>query len=266
MKMINATNKTFSSFTMYKEPDTEIIRTETAYTGIRICLVTAGDAVWQINGQCHTVGKGDVILFNDFQKRRITKYGRNGFTVYVIQLDRRAFADISDYLLFCSCIKSGNGVLRRSGLSEILNEIYKEDKGKKIRMYDIISAKLTEFFVKTERLLCTDGKRICIDEKRFEILDYIDSHIDENIMLKDAARFAGFTESAFSKKFARENGVTFKKYVMSGKIKKAVSLLKNTNLKVIDIAYECGFDSISGFYDTFKKVTGTTPGKISEII
>ena len=60
--------------------------------------------------------------------------------------------------------------------------------------------------------------------------------------------------------------MSFKKYVMSKKIERAVYLLKTTDSKVIDIAFACGFNSISGFYDTFKKVTGTTPSKISEII
>lgn len=264
--MINATNRTFSSFTMYKGPDAKIIRTETAYTGIRICLVTEGDAVWHINGQCYTVEKGDIILFNDFQKRRIAKYGRNGFTVYVIQLDRSAFVDISDYLFFGHCIKSVNGVLKCAPLSYILEEISEEDKDDRIRKYEMMSAKLTEFFIGAERHLYDNGINICIDTKIAETLDYIDSNITDNISLTAAAHFAGFSESAFSKRFAKATGATFKKYVMSRKTERAVHLLKTTDYKVIDIAYACGFDSISGFYDTFKKVTGTTPGKISEII
>ena len=47
---------------------------------------------------------------------------------------------------------------------------------------------------------------------------------------------------------------------------KALEMLKTTDLKVVDVAYECGFNSISGFYDTFKKITGTTPDKISSVI
>ena len=46
---------------------------------------------------------------------------------------------------------------------------------------------------------------------------------------------------------------------MEKKTKHAIKLMNTTNLKVIDIALESGFDSISGFYDAFKKITGTTP-------
>lgn len=264
--MIDVNSKTFSSFTMYKEPNTKIIDTETAYAGLRVCLVLQGGAVWKINQQCYSVGEGDIVLFNDFQKRCIVRYGDSGFTVHVMQLDRRAFVDPSDYLFFCSCIKDINGVLKGTALSQILKEVYNEDLDTKAHKYELMSAKLTEFFIKAKRLLSNSGINVRVDEKMIEILDYIDSRVTENITLKEVAQLAGFTESAFSKRFSGINGVSFKKYVMSKKIERAVYLLKTTDSKVIDIAFACGFNSISGFYDTFKKVTGTTPSKISEII
>lgn len=53
---------------------------------------------------------------------------------------------------------------------------------------------------------------------------------------------------------------------MTKKTAYAIYLLENTDKCVTDIAYECGFSSISGFYDTFKKVTGRTPNRISSMI
>ena len=35
----------------------------------------------------------------------------------------------------------------------------------------------------------------------------------------------------------------------------------STDLKVIDIAYECGYSSEKSFHRAFQQVTGTTPGK-----
>ena len=73
------------------------------------------------------------------------------------------------------------------------------------------------------------------------------------------------TESSFSRRFSAVNGISFKQYVIEKKIQRAIFLLQTTNRKVIDIASECGFDSISGFYDSFKRITGTTPNKFTEI-
>ena len=41
----------------------------------------------------------------------------------------------------------------------------------------------------------------------------------------------------------------------------AKQLLKNTNFKVIDIAYECGYTCEKSFHRAFLQVTGVTPGK-----
>ena len=59
------------------------------------------------------------------------------------------------------------------------------------------------------------------------------------------------------------NGISYKQYVISKKIDRAIFLLKTTNMKIVDIALDCGFDSVSGFYDAFKRKTGTTPNEFT---
>ena len=43
-------------------------------------------------------------------------------------------------------------------------------------------------------------------------------------------------------------------------MKRAKHLLKNTDLKVLDIARECGYEDQSYFSQVFKKYTGSTAG------
>ena len=145
---------------------------------------------------------------------------------------------------------------------EIYNESITDNEGK----YDLLSAKMTEFFIKAQRLLSLTDKGSEEGGKMAEILDIIDQKVYDGISLNDAARIAGFSESTFSRRFLKCFGISFKRYIMIKKIEKAVYLLKTTDLKVIDIAYDSGFSSISGFYDTFKKITGTTPNKILSVI
>jgi two-component system response regulator YesN len=94
-----------------------------------------------------------------------------------------------------------------------------------------------------------------------EIMDDIDANIADGISLRGAAEKAGLTESTLSRQFSEINGISFKQYVVEKKIQRAIFLLQTTNRKMIDIALDSGFDSISGFYSAFRKKTGTTPNK-----
>ncbi len=267
ISMMNANKNTFSAMTVKKKSSDVLASEAVAYTDMRICIMLRGSAVWQINERLHPVQAGDIILLNSRQKRRFASMGADGFVLGAFTLDRHAFANANHFSFFLTCIKEVNGVLRDEALAQILTEIHTEAMQGTPVNYELISAKLTEFFIKAERKHGFDeNAAVKIDKNMMKVLDYIDAHITEKISLAETATLAGFTESAFSRRFAKLNGVSFKKYVMSKKIEHAIYLLETTDQKVIDVAFECGFDSISGFYDTFRKITGTTPSKFTYII
>lgn len=267
MDMMDANRNTCSFFTLHKKPDSYIPVKAMSHTCSRICLVLDGSATWQINKKFHSVQAGDMLFFSEREKRRIVGYGDQGVSLFVIQLGRRAFMNPEHYAFFQSCILKRNGVFSNLTLSMILREIHVETSEEHHCSYDLVSAKLTEFFVKAQRFFMFEAQEeSCFEEGILETLEYIDARITDGITLKEAAQHAALSESSFSRRFAKMNGIPFKKYVMLKRIEHAIFLLKTTDQKVVEIAYACGFDSISGFYSTFKSVTGTTPSKISYII
>ena len=90
-------------------------------------------------------------------------------------------------------------------------------------------------------------------------MQYVKSHVYENISRADAAGMVFLNEEYFSKLFKAETGMTFKDYVLIEKMKMAGTLLKNTNFSVGVIASKVGFDNFSHFSRTFQKVTDYTP-------
>lgn len=238
-----------------------------AYNDLRICYVEKGDALWQIDDRKYKVSEGDIIFLSNRQKRYFLNFNENGFKIQVIMLKRQAFSNTAHLSFFLNCIKEKKSIIRDIELLEILKSAVKEFTQKKLNYYELISAKFTEFFILAERKLCFNSAALInMDKNMIKILDYIDSNITGNISLAKISKWANLTESSFSRRFSKCNGVSFKRYVMARKVEHAVFLLDTTDMKVIDIAFECGFSSISGFYDAFKKITGTTPNKISTII
>ncbi len=251
---------------MVKTGKDRLLKSEMTFPGLRLCYIMQGEAGWRINGVDHRVKVGDVVAFDEAQRRFFTDYGKTELKVFVMQLDRRILADRRYFNIFSKLIKATGCVIKDQALSGIVKEMCDEaingDKGK----YDLLSAKMTEFLIKAQRhfLLTDNGTEE--DNKMEEVLDIIDSKACDGISLAEVARITGFSTCTFSRKFTKHFGISFKRYLMIKKVEKAVNLLKTTELKVVDVAYECGFNSISGFYDTFKKITGTTPDKILSVI
>ena len=88
---------------------------------------------------------------------------------------------------------------------------------------------------------------------------YMDQHCAQKLTLSEIAEQAGFSPEYFSRIFSRETGVTFVTYLNNMRMKKAVSLLETTNLKVYEIAEKVGFSSLSYFSTAFKKKFGQNP-------
>ena len=91
---------------------------------------------------------------------------------------------------------------------------------------------------------------------------YLAEHFtDSNLMLGDAARAVGMSESRFSTVFAQETGKTFTEYLTHLRLARARELLAGTDKKSAQIALEVGYNDAHYFSYLFKKNLGLTPGE-----
>jgi len=259
--MFDFHKKNFSVYTLQKESTSITASKNTYYADFRICLALEGSAVWEIEDKTYLIEPNDVILLNIGQKRQFTSFGKEGFKLCVFSLERNSFT-LPFHLSFFLTKAKEKHILKNCSFAPLLKEIYSFWNIDYPLKYEFASAKITEFFIKAEKdtnFNFVENSKY--DEQMSALLDYIDDHITEGITLSTVARKAGINESTFSRRFKKINGISFKQYVVAKKLDIAIRLLKSTNKKVIDIAFESGFDSVSGFYDAFKKLTGTTPNK-----
>lgn len=98
------------------------------------------------------------------------------------------------------------------------------------------------------------------------VMDYIDSHLDQTLELKTIADVANFSPFHFHRIFTFMTGETPIDYIQRLRVEKAAWRLRETNpISVTEIAYSCGFGSISLFSRTFKKYFGVPPTEFSKI-
>ncbi len=79
-----------------------------------------------------------------------------------------------------------------------------------------------------------------------------------------AKRF-NVTPSYFSRLFHEETDVSFKKYLTSLRLEYARQLLEENVLPIIDVGYECGFNTPSQFYRAFRAESGSTPSEYRKL-
>lgn len=88
---------------------------------------------------------------------------------------------------------------------------------------------------------------------------YIQEHQAEDLSLGQVARAVNTSTFYFCKMFKKITGINFTDYVSRVRIEKAKNLLLNPNLRISEIAYEVGFQSLTHFNRVFKKILGQSP-------
>ena len=88
---------------------------------------------------------------------------------------------------------------------------------------------------------------------------YIRDHSDDELSLATVAHVVNMSATYFSEKFKEMTGINFVEYVARTHVEKARNLLLNPNRRVSEVAFEVGFQSLSQFNRTFKKVVGEAP-------
>ena len=119
-----------------------------------------------------------------------------------------------------------------------------------------LHAVFEEYFRNTET--STEHKHIHVIAS---ILFYMHDHSTENISLETIGKALGYSPKYVSKCFGYIKGLNFYRLLNSFRADHAKKLLKNTNLRIIDIAVECGYSSERSFQRAFHQIVGKKPSE-----
>jgi len=89
--------------------------------------------------------------------------------------------------------------------------------------------------------------------------EFINEHQTEDLTLSQVAKAVNTSTFYFCKMFKKATGINFTDYLSRVRIEKSKNLLLNPNLRISEIAFEVGFQSLTHFNRVFKKVLGQSP-------
>ncbi|XXX77384.1 AraC family transcriptional regulator [Sorangium sp. So ce134] len=96
--------------------------------------------------------------------------------------------------------------------------------------------------------------------QRAQIEKFVDSELSSNFGLVDLAGLVGYSPDHFSRLFKHAFRQTPYQYVLSRRVEKAMTMLRDERLSIAEIALACGFSNQGHLTTAFKRRTGTTPG------
>jgi AraC-like DNA-binding protein len=89
----------------------------------------------------------------------------------------------------------------------------------------------------------------------------IQHNLYANLSVDELAKLSHLSLSSFKRKFKEVFNASPKKYIAQKKIEKAATLLRTDSLRVSDIAYDVGFDSLATFNRNFTAIYGKSPSE-----
>lgn len=156
-------------------------------------------------------------------------------------------------ILYNMCIKDENSIDK---IFEKRNDfIFEIDKKFNFESLHQLGIEIIIFYT----CLNKDNFSITGHEAVNQALNYIHNNLDRDLTLDEVSREVHISKSHLCNLFPIHLKSSFSFYVNKAKIEYGKTLLKESNKALIDIAFECGFNSQSYFCSTFKKLEGMTP-------
>ena len=228
---------------------------------LEIEIIVDGHGTTMLNGAKMEISPGTAYILRPNDYHSITPNGK--ISLYNIRitehiLDRETLNSLALYNGGIIVNLKDNDLFVCNALSELMFNEYKKEVPSKKFMVNLLENLLIVFM---NNLNLTNISNSVIPDAISDAIAYLNIHYTQNPSLKEVAEVAHYNSNYFSAKFRETTGVSFSEYLCALKLKYAKKLLRETDLKINDVAFKSGFNSLSNFLKVFKSQNGISPLK-----
>lgn len=241
---------------------------------IEIKYFYEGVSTLMIDKNVIVANPGDVTIVNPFELHANVNIGQTQGKYISVILSIDFLKELNPNgldlrrALILKGVKFHNHVRNDERLQTIIKRAYDEITEEKENYRLVVYGLMTEFFALLLRDYVNTEKPTYKTEtytKRAEIISPALSKIfkdyNEKITVEELAKLCSVSKYYFCRLFKEETGLSVIQYIISYRISIAETMLKSTDISVENVAYSCGFDDVSYFYRTYKKLKGVSPMK-----
>lgn len=155
-----------------------------------------------------------------------------------------------------------------SRLESILRVVAEETGLRRSDYLDMVQFQLFEILLLLRRegaLSSTEVNAWESKEKTWsidDVMQFIRNNYDSTFSLDELASRCQLNSSYFSRVFREKAGIPLFEYINRLRIERAVQLLRNSSLSILEIAMTVGYNNVSFFNRYFRKLKGCSPGEM----
>lgn len=234
-------------------PPTFTIRREKAHVFNLLHCVTSGKGTVTVRGETYHVAKGDLFLLPAYEAHTYQTDPNDPFGVTWVEFAGSNSAQICEHILDVK-----GPIQHEPVFSEVLDLCHQL-----FRCIHIRDLQSSQLLYQILIALC-DSHTVISDlqlQKKQEILDYIDDHLDQGLTMPQVAQHFGYHPNYFSSLFSRITGEPFSHYLIYRRVIRACQMLTTTDMPIQTIASSLGFFDVSHFYRHFTQICGMAPAR-----
>lgn len=235
-----------------------------AHEHFQICYLMRGACLHHVDQQVYLMTKGDLLAIPPFVPHRFEPYQEE--RVEMVQIDFMSMVVDQDDMLREAPLfpKLHIASVNQASVEQLIANMKYENETKESGYQLLIKADLIRLLVTLFREGSKKGQTeyAAVEQSRslfYEAVRYIDTNYASQFSLEEVAQLAAMSPTYFSYLFKVLMGQTFVQYVNEIRIRKALDLLRLTDISVMSVCFETGFNNVSHFTRTFKKATGISP-------
>lgn len=142
---------------------------------------------------------------------------------------------------------------------EIMTEAQGDDAGRDVMLEALLKQLLLLLFRAQREQPAVVEETSSVHKIISEIAAYVSEHYKDTLRLHDVANQFFISPYYLSRKFKECTGFGFAEYVQLVRIREAQRLLRETELKMIEVAEQVGIESVANFYKLFKATNSCSP-------
>lgn len=244
------------------------------HTEVEVLFYLDGPALQQVNDRFFTAEAGDIVVIGSDQLHSTYTVGREAYRILVLQFDADSLlgSDLPE-----GANSYGNGVRYENPvrlpaapareLAQSLREALDELDGCMPGYERIVRGALYRFtglldrWAACEHTASSPEALSGIQDMLQNTFRLVDASYAEEITLAQAAAASSLSVTHFCRLFRRATGMTFHDYLTFYRVNRAEQMLPSGQ-KFSQIAFDCGFGSVSSFIRNFRKYKSCSPSQL----